>query len=511
MSTKHRYDAIVVGAGHNGMVCAYYLARARRRVLVVDAADAVGGAARPVGFGDLTVPFAAHLDYGFSRRVADDMELARHGLAWASNDIAGTAFGENGARLEWSLARDDTPSPLPARDAGRWPAFRQRMARFASVIEDIAGRVPPCLRGDGADARAWLAIAWRLRRLGAEDMREFLRIGAINIFDVLEETFDDRLLKGALATEAVLGHGLAPRSPNSVLTFLMRMASGGAAALPRGGMTALGEALRSACAARGVEFRLGTAVKRIVIENDRAAGVELDDGEIVSSSDVVSSADARTTGLDLIGAAHLDTGLVRRLCNVRGNGCTARVDLLLDDVGGLERDLLVRRLLYAGDMDTLERAFNDSKYGNVSSEPLVELVFPTVIDPAQKTGRHHLATALVQYVPRTADDAGERALDAARGVIGRMLPGLFERVVDTRTVTPADVENATGIHGGHWHHAEIALDQFFMLRPVPSLARYAMPVAGTWLCGAAMHPGGGISGLPGRNAAAQVIASGGRP
>ncbi len=510
MSGKARYDAIVIGAGHNGMACAFYLARARRRVLVIEAADAAGGAARPVVFGDLQVPYAAHLDYGFSRGVASDMALDRHGLAWADRDIGASAFGIDDQQIDYALSSTDAPTAIGARDAAAWAPFRERMTRFASIIDDIAHRVPPRLAGAGADARAWLAIAWRLRRLGREDMREFLRIGAINMFDALEEHFEDPLLKGALAAEALIGHGLAPRSPNSVLTFFSRLSGTAAVAMPRGGMPALAAAMESACRSRQVAFRFGLGVRRIVVADDRAAGVELDDGQIIEAANVVSSADAWTTGVELIGAAHLDTGTVRRLRHVRGRGCAARVDLLLDDLSGLDRRLLGRRLIFSGDMDRLERAFNESKYGGVSADPLVELVFPTVIDPAQKTGARHLASALVQYVPRDANDndIGTRTLDAARTVIERHLPGLFDRVTATRVTTPVDVERDTGIRGGHWHHAEIALDQFFMLRPAPTLSRYALPVPGAWLCGACTHPGGGITGLPGRHAAARIIEPG---
>ena len=513
MSGNDTFDAIVIGAGHNGMACAFYLARARRRVLVVEAADAVGGAARPVAFGELEIPYAAHLDYGMSRRVIADMELERHGLAWAEHDIGATAFGVDDRRIDFALSRGEAPAGADAVDAAAWATFRARMSRFASIIDDIAHRSPPRLAGSGADARAWLAIAWRLRRLGREDMREFLRIGAINLFDVLEEHFDDPLLKGALAAESLIGHGLAPRSPNSVLTFLARLASGGAVAMPRGGMTALARAMESACRTRQVAFRLGTGVRRILVDSDRAAGVELENGEVIEATDVVSSADAWTTGVNLLGTAHLDTGTVRRLRHIRGRGCTARIDLLLDDVDGLDRELLGRRLLFAGDMDRLERAFNHGKYNEVSPEPLVEFIVPTVIDPTQMTGKRHLASALVQYVPRDAgdDDVPTRTLKAAREVIERALPGLFDRVRETRVTLPVDVERDTGIHGGHWHHAEIALDQFFMLRPAPTVSRYAMPLPGVWLCGASAHPGGGITGLPGYHAAARIIAPGANP
>lgn len=512
MNTTTKYDAIVVGAGHNGMACAFYLARARRRVLVIEAADAVGGAARPVPFGGGTVPLAAGLDYGLSRRVVDDLELERHGLKFADSDVGATVIGNDDTRIDYHLSRDDAASLAKhdAADAAAWPAFRARLVRYAAILADIRHHVPPRLSGSGADARAWLAIAWKLRRLGREDMREFLRIGAMNVFDLLEEEFRHPLFKGALAAEAVIGHPLAPRSPGSVLTLLLRFADGGgAAAMPAGGMSAVAAAMQAACASRGVAFRLDTRVVRIVVDDDRAIGVELDGGEVIEAPTVVSNVDARTTCLDLVGAGHFDTDLVRRLTHVRSRGVSARIDYWLDGGapgGGAD---LSRRLIHAGDSDAIERAFNHSKYGEVSAEPLVELVFPGRIDPGLRTGRGEAASALVQYAPRAADDAGSRTAVAAatRTVVERMVPGLGARIAAERVVLPADVERLTGASGGHWHHGDIALDQYFMLRPVPALARYALPVAGCWLCGAGSHPGGGISGLPGRNAALAILSA----
>lgn len=516
MSERPDYDAIVIGAGHNGMICALYLARARRRVLVLEAADSVGGAARTVDFEGEKIPYAARLDYGLDRQLLADLGLERHGFAWSETDIGSSVFDADGSRIDYALDRDDNAS-LRTHDAAQWPQFRRRMLRFAGIIGDIAGRIPPRLgSGDGADTRAWLGIAWKLRKLGRDDMREFLRIGAINVFDVLEEHFDDPLFKAALAAEAVIGHGLAPRSPNSVLTLLMRWSgSGGATAMPKGGMSTFTEALRSACELRGVTFRLASPVRRIVVENDHAAGVELASGQVITAPTVVSNADPHTTCMDLIGAAHLDTGFVRRLHNIRAQGCTARMDFLLDNISGLAGSgsphSLRRRLIYAPDMDYIERAYNDSKYGRVSREPLVELTFPTLLAGSPNPGHRHIASALVQYAPyrlrEDAETARRNLVASTRDIIERMVPGLVSRIGATRLLMPTDVEQDLGTRGGHWHQAEIALDQFFMLRPAPELARYRTPLAGVWLCGAGCHPGGGINGLPGRNAARRILAT----
>ncbi|KAA3621510.1 MAG: NAD(P)/FAD-dependent oxidoreductase [Proteobacteria bacterium] len=283
--------------------------------------------------------------------------------------------------------------------------------------------------------------------------------------------------------------------------------------MPRGGMTGLSSALKAACESSGVTFRLGTPVRRIVIENDRAAGVELASGVVITAPVVASNADPRTTCLELVGAAHLDTGFVRRVRNIRSNGIAARVDFALDDLAGIAgsgKANLASRMLFAPDMDYIERAFNDSKYGRVSAEPLVELVIPTLLDGSRWQRTRHHATALVQYAPRRlagdADHAREALLKRTTDIVERMVPGFSSRITASRVLLPADVERELGNAGGHWHHAEVALDQFFMLRPIPNLARYRLPVDGVWLCGAGTHPGGGITGLPGRNAARRILA-----
>ncbi|MCZ7598760.1 MAG: hypothetical protein M5U09_14860 [Gammaproteobacteria bacterium] len=237
--------------------------------------------------------------------------------------------------------------------------------------------------------------------------------------------------------------------------------------------------------------------------------MELDGGEVIEAPTVVSNVDARTTCLDLVGAGHFDTDLVRRLLHVRSRGVSARIDYWLDG-GAPEGDIdLSRRLIHAGDPDAIERAFNHSKYGEVSAEPLVELVFPGRIDPA-------FAPAAASRRRRWSSTRRARPMTTAPVLPSPRRPATSSNAwcpasarasATSASCSPADVERLTGAGGGHWHHGDIALDQYFMLRPVPELARYALPVAGCWLCGAGSHPGGGISGLPGRNAALAVLSA----
>jgi len=515
------YDAAIIGAGHNGLVCAAYLARAGWRVVVLEAADAPGGAATTAEFSPgFRVPACAHLLHALHPRIVRDLKLARHGYALAASGLATIALAADGRHLR--LAEASAPSAIRARsaaDAEAWPRLAARLGRMAKALAPFLAQTAPRLGTDSWRDRMTLGrLGLAIRRLGREEAREFLRIVGMNVADLVEETFEDDLVRGAVACDAVLGARLGPRSPGSVFTLLYRIAhqGGRGVALPKGGMGGLTRAL--ADAASRAEIRTRAPVARIVVENDRAVGVALAGGEVVPARLVVSSADPRTTFLDLLGTAHLDTGFVRRVRNVRMNGVAAKLHLALDGlpaVAGLEAGDLGGRLIVAPGVDAIERAFDASKYGEVSAEPLIEAVIPSLHDSGLAPAGKHVLSAIVQYVPydlagdweALREAAMNRAIDRLEGV----LPGLRGHVVAAEMLGPRDLERRFRMAGGHWHHGELALDQAFMLRPVPGAAQYATPVAGLYLCGAGGHPGGGVSGLPGFNAARRILATEERP
>jgi phytoene dehydrogenase-like protein len=345
-------------------------------------------------------------------------------------------------------------------------------------------------------------------------MREFLRIAGINIYDVLEELFDSSLLKGALALDAVLGTHLAPRSNNSVLTLLHRLSGRGAGtlSLPKGGMGAVSDALAAAARSHGVTLRTGSAVARIAVEGGRVAGVELASGERIPADTVVSNADPVTTLLTLVGARHLEAGFARRVHQIRCRGLAAKLHLALDrlpEFKSLDGGLTGERLVIAPDPGYIERAYDDSKYGRYSANPVFEITVPTVHDPGLAPTGKHVLSAVVQYVPGEVRDDSQAArdafLDRSLAVLESYAPGLRQRVLAAELLTPGDIEREFRIKGGHWHHGELALDRFLMLRPLPGAAQYAMPVDGLYLCGAGCHPGGGVMGSAGRNAAQAVL------
>jgi phytoene dehydrogenase-like protein len=523
MTDKKTAEVIVIGAGHNGLACAAYLARAGHDVLVLEAADGVGGAAATRSFADgFRVSGCAHLLYQLQPQVAGELQLARFGLEMAVADAATTALSPDGHHVR--IRGADLEGRVTERDRAGLNEFRERMLRFAKLLGPYLNRRPPLLvNNDTADKMTLGRLGLDIRRLGRKEMQEFLRLIAINIYDVLHEHFDTELVQGALALDGVLGTHLGPRSPNSLLTYIHRLTgeidgNPGAIALPKGGMGRVGEAFAGAARAAGVDIRCDAPVRRIRVDNGRVVGVELEDGETIDALTVVSNADPKTTVLGLLGARHVETGFTRRIRNLRMRGNAAKLHLALDglpEFAGVDPSGLDGRLVIAPDMDYVERAFNPAKYGQWSAEPVIEITVPSVGDPSLAPPGKHVLSAVVQYAPYRLDGGWDETQtgvfrDLVIDTIAAYAPGLRDRIVAAELLSPADIERIYRMGGGHWHHGELALDQFLFTRPVPGAAQYALPVEGLYLCGAGAHPGGSITGAAGRNAAAEILKREGR-
>jgi phytoene dehydrogenase-like protein len=507
------YDSIVIGAGHNGLVCAAYLARGGQKVLALEAGGRVGGAAITREFAPgFRVSACAHVLHMLPRTLVDDLSLARHGLRVASHPMTSTALSPDGAHINLG----DAGSGASVEDAAAFGPFMARLRKLAAHLRPALEAVPPRLgTSSWADRSALLRLAWQVRSLGRADMYELLRVIGMNVYDLAEDSFTSDVLRGALAFDAVLGSNAGPRAPGTVLTWLYRLAAehdATAMAQPQGGMGAVSDALASSARDAGATIRTGSRVARVLMRNDRAAGVVLEGGETIEAGSVISNADPRTTFLYLLGAEHLDTGFVRRISHFRAKGLTAKLHLALSgppEFTGLETAALAGRLILAPTLDYIENAFNPTKYGGFPEAPALEIVVPSITDATLAPAGQHVLSAIVQYAPyapkagwdEVRADFQNRIIDT----IAAYAPALRRQIIAAELLTPADIEREFNIAGGHWHHGELAFDQFYMVRPVPGAAQYETPVAGLYLCGAGAHPGGGVMGLAGRNAARQVL------
>jgi len=505
-----KYDAIVVGAGHNGLVCSALLARAGKNVLVLEANEQVGGAAVTRKFADgYSVSACAHLLYQLQPEVRRELKLSPQ---LATEDMTTIALAEDGNHVR---IHGNKVEGVTDEDAEQFKRFRKRTTRFADLLRTYLNKPPPRLGTKSfADLFALAQVGLDIRRLGKEEMREFLRLIGMNIHDELTERFDNPLLKGATSLDAVLGTHLGPRSPNTMMTYLYRLAGDhGRTALPKGGMGSVSEELAHAARNAGVTIRTGMPVKRIVIDNGRVTGVETQSGEAFASYKVISNADPKRTIMDLVGAKHVETGFARRIHHLRARGNAAKLHLALDGLPtfeGLNKKDFEQRIVIAGDEHYVERAFNPAKYGEFSPEPVVEMTFPSFRDESLAPTGKHVMSAVVQYAPYALkagwDDAAKEAFkQTVIKTIAKYAPDIEQRIIASELLTPADIESEFHITGGHWHHAELTLDQFLFVRPVNGAAQYALPLDGLFLCGAGTHPGGGVSGAAGRNAARTIL------
>jgi len=504
------YDAIVVGGGHNGLVCSALLARSGKQVLLLEANDQVGGAAVTREFADgYAVSACAHLLYQLQPSVRRELKLSPR---LASEDMTTIALDEKGEHLR---IQGNSVEGVSDGDADAYRDFHKRMTRFSDLLRRYFNKAPPRLGSSNfRDLLTLGQLGFDVRRMGKTEMQAFLRLIGMNIHDEVVERFESPLLKGAISLDAVLGTHLGPRSPNTIMTYLYRLAGDhGRTAVPEGGMGSISDELAQAARSAGVTIRTAMPVKRIVVNNGRVTGVEAENGERFDSLTVVSNADPKRTMMDLIGARHMETGFTRRIQHLRSRGNAAKLHLALDGlptIDGLSKKDFAERIVIAPDEHYVERSFNPAKYGESSPEPVVEMTFPSFRDAALAPTGKHVMSAVVQYAPYDlkggwTDDARQEFEAATIRTIERYAPDIAQRITKSELLTPADIEKEFHITGGHWHHGELTLDQFLFVRPVCGAAQYRMPVDGLFLCGAGAHPGGGVSGAAGRNAARAIL------
>jgi phytoene dehydrogenase-like protein len=519
------YDVIIIGAGHNGLVAAGYLAKAGRRVLVLEKRDAVGGAAVTEeifpGFKASPVIDGSHL----STSVRRDLELGAKAETLRSDAVA-CCPQPDGSQL--TLWRDAARSAreiarFSKADAEAYPGFVELMGKIAAVVRALMEMTPLDLPEVGLrDLGDGLGLLGPARRLGRKGIPELMRVLPMPAADLLNEHFESDAVKAAIGASGVLNITFGPQEAGTAYTLLTGWALSDtgcfrSSGVMEGGMGALAEALAEAARGFGAEIRTGAAVARVVVEAGRATGVQLASGEQVSARKVVSNADPRTTFTELLEPRSMNTSFVRAVQCIKYRGSSARVHLALSELpqfsalAGTDTEAQLRApIQIAPSLDYIERAYDSSKYGRYAEAPYLDVLIPTLSDPSLAPRGQHLMSITAKYAPYALRDGDwstqrEAFADVVIDTLAAYAPGIRGAISQRVVLLPTDLESRYGLPEGNLNHGEMTLDQFFHMRPVPSCARYRTPIAGMYLCGAGSHPGGGINGLPGRNAAREIL------
>jgi phytoene dehydrogenase-like protein len=514
---------IVIGAGHNGLIAAAYLAKAGKKVVVLERRGVVGGilANSEIAPG-FTAPGIAHTVGRLRQSVIRDLKLQSNGLELLAPDVRMFAPQPDGSAVTFWSDAARTAQELQARnahDADAYPGFDRKVRAVASFLSYINVITPPDAKSPSiGDAIAGLKLGKAFRDLGAKTGREATRALPMAVADLVSEVFEDEAVRGPLATRGVLYTATGPWAAGSAAVFLNDSAGndGGAAGqstIARGGSGALADSLAASATALGVEIRTGAEVAEIRSRNGRVLGVTLASGEAIDASLVVSAADPKRT-LGLCDPVELGPTMVWRAANLRQPGATAKVNLALGDLprfhGADDGSRLQGRIVIGTSIDHVEKAKDAWKFGQVAEEPWLEATIPTLLDPSLAPEGKHVMSVLVEAAPRHLRDGDwsnerDRLGDITVKTLERYSPGLGDLIEARQVITPEDFETEYGLTGGHVYHAEPGLDQFFMWRPLNGQARYRFVLDGLYLAGSGAHPGGGITGGPGANAARQIL------
>jgi phytoene dehydrogenase-like protein len=519
-------DIIIIGGGHNGLVAAAYLAGAGRKVLVLERRELVGGCSvTEEVWPGYRVSTAAYLTSLLQERIVRELELERHGYKVDAKDPAFfSAFPDGRHFFMWQDRRRtlEEIAKFSRRDAETYGEYEDHIERLSRVIEGLLLITPPQFppRGPG-DFLEYLRLAMRVNKLGRKDLVSLVKIFTQSAADFLDEWFESPELKVTLATDGVIGANGGPRSPGTAYILLHHCMGGvaghrGLWGFVRGGMGAVSESIAASARSRGATIRTNAAVERILVRDGRTRGVVLAGGEEIAAPVVASNLDPHVTFLRLLSASDLPPDFVQAIRHFRIEGTSCKINLALSGLPefracpGAPGPQHKATMHICPSIEYVERAWDDAKYGRPSRSPLLELTIPTMYDPSLAPPGKHIMGIFLQYAPYTLregtwDELREPFADRVIDLIAEYAPNIRNIIEHRQVLTPLDLERRFGITGGNIFHGEMSLDQMFVMRPVAGWARYRTPVRGLYLCGSGAHPGGGVMGAPGYNAAREIL------
>jgi phytoene dehydrogenase-like protein len=519
-----RYDVVVIGAGHNGLTAAAYLARAGRKVLVVERRPVVGGAAvTEEVFPGFHVSVCSYVVSLLRPEIIRELDLRRHGLELLPLDGTFTPM-PNGDYL-WRVHDEATSYREIARhsrrDADVYEAYGQLMVEMASFVKPLLAMTPPDLNSlTLRSARDAFSLFRRFRALSRRQQDHFIRLMTVSATDFLDEWFETDVLKATMAASGIIGTFLGVRSPGTAYVLLHHYMGeiGGefrAWGLARGGTGAVSRAIAAAAREAGVEVRTDAAVSRILVRGNAAHGVVLANGDVIDAGIVASSVDPRLTFLRFIEAGVLPDDFVASVEQYKFRGSSAKVNLALSGLPNFTSlpgngPHLRGAISISPSVDYMERAYDEAKYGRFSSRPYLDIVIPSLTDPTVAPAGCHLMSCFVQYAPyhlreSTWDEQRDALGDAVIDTLAEYAPNIRDLILHRQVITPLDLEREWGLSEGNIFQGELSLAQLFLFRPLPGWARYRTPIRNLYMCGSATHPGGGIMAAPGRNAAREIL------